>query len=375
MQSVKKNIFNTSTEIQELTAHFKLQEERFNAQKKLLVQAYTKIQKTVKELRSTQELLIKTEKMAALGKLVAGVAHEVNTPLGAINASNGVIKSNLQQISISNLELINSLSINELSIYKSLLVKLQDRDVTITTSREQRKIKKEITKSIAHTYQIENAEEVADCLVELGIYNNIEEFEIIFLKEKGIELLESAISMDRIYDSCYIIENSVSKASKVVFSLKNYSHQDHGEPELVSVEDSIESIIRIYKSNLKNVELIRSFDKTDLIEAIPDQLEQVWTNLLFNALQASKFKGKIEISILDRPKYVEVWFKDNGTGIPNEIQPKIFDPFFTSKPKGEGTGLGLSIVNRIIDRLNGKISFETSENGTKFIVKLKKEEL
>ncbi|NJN86142.1 MAG: GHKL domain-containing protein [Leptolyngbyaceae cyanobacterium SL_7_1] len=127
----------------------------------------------------------------------------------------------------------------------------------------------------------------------------------------------------------------------------------------------------IYHNSLKHgIEVIKHYEPVPQILGYPDELNQVWTNLVHNAIQAMNNQGTLTIRLFQQGEAVVVQFTDSGCGIPPEIQLKIFDPFFTTKPVGEGSGMGLSIVKRIIDRHQGDITLKSQQGHTTFSVSL-----
>ena len=139
----------------------------------------------------------------------------------------------------------------------------------------------------------------------------------------------------------------------------------------MSIKDSIETVLTLYHNLIKHgVEVIRTYDDLPNISCYCDELNQVWTNIVHNALQAMNGKGKLEIQIRNAEQFAEVRIIDSGSGIPENIKDKIFEPFFTTKPQGEGSGLGLDIVKKIIDKHNGQIEVESEPGRTCFIVRL-----
>ena len=134
----------------------------------------------------------------------------------------------------------------------------------------------------------------------------------------------------------------------------------------------METVLTLYHNLLKQgVEVIRKYDELPVIEGYPDDLNQIWTNLIHNSIQAMDLKGTLTITTRNEGEYISVSIADTGCGIEPDIRDKIFEPFFTTKKQGEGSGLGLDIVKRIVEKHNGIITF-TSElgQGTEFIVKL-----
>ena len=130
-------------------------------------------------------------------------------------------------------------------------------------------------------------------------------------------------------------------------------------------------VLTLYNNQIKQgVEVVKHYQDTPAILGYPDELNQVWTNLIHNALQAMNYKGKLELTVKKEDNYVVISIWDNGKGIPEEIKPRIFEPFFTNKPLGEGSGLGLNIVKRIIEKHGGEISVTSKPNDTTFLVKL-----
>ena len=142
---------------------------------------------------------------------------------------------------------------------------------------------------------------------------------------------------------------------------------------IINLKNSLETVLTIYQNQIKQgVTLEKDIDTLEDINCFADELNQVWTNLIHNALQAMKHDNQIlTIGIKKEDKYQIVSIGDNGDGIPEDIQDKIFNPFFTTKPAGEGSGLGLDIIRKIIDKHNGEINFDTKiREGTTFYVKL-----
>lgn len=167
-----------------------------------------------------------------------------------------------------------------------------------------------------------------------------------------------------------MILNAVDRSAKIVFALKSYSHFDQsGNKQLMQVTTGLETTIAIYQNQLKrNIHLIRDYQDVPDIWGYPDELIQVWTNLIFNAIQAMESGGTLTIAIRKAEEYVEVSITDTGLGIPPEVQQKIFDAFFTTKPAGEGSGLGLHICKKILDKHQGQIKMESNPGHTQFSV-------
>ena len=164
---------------------------------------------------------------------------------------------------------------------------------------------------------------------------------------------------------------AVKRASKIIFALKTFARYDHSdEKTIASLSEGIETVLTLYHNQIKQgIELIKEYADLKPIKCYPDELNQVWTNILHNALQAMDHKGVIRISISQQNNYAIVAITDNGQGIPAELQAKIFTPFFTTKSAGEGSGLGLDIVKKIIDRHDGKIEVDSKVGkGTTFSI-------
>ncbi|MCV6636770.1 two-component regulator propeller domain-containing protein [Candidatus Albibeggiatoa sp. nov. NOAA] len=343
--------------------------ERKHAEEALR-QKNTDLTQALQQLKTTQEELIQSEKMAALGQLIAGVAHEINTPLGAIRSSASSISRFLSNTLEKLPHLFHELPEDKQQPFFNLLHRLANQPHTSLSSREKRKRRRELTPQLELYTQ--DATLLADKLVDMGVFENLEELSPLFNTDDSEEILDVAYQFANLQRGIKNITVASDKAAKVVFALKNFSHFDHtGEKVQANVVEGIETVLTLYNSQMKQrVKVHRQYTEVPTIWCYPDELNQVWTNLIHNALHAMNHQGELFIDINLQNTHIMVKITDTGIGIPKEVIQNIFTPFFTTKPAGEGSGLGLDIVQKIVTKHDGKIDVESCPGKTTFIVQL-----
>jgi len=325
----------------------------------------------IEELTQTRQEMINSEKMAALGQLVAGIAHEVNTPLGAIRSSAESLSSGLKQTLEQLPKLFQVLTPELQDKFFALLEDSLQSQVTLTV-KEKRAAKKTIAAELKK-YGIEKSRVFTDTFISLGIYEHVDQY-LSLLKHPHNDLIfEAAYQLSTLTRSTGNINTAVERASKVIFALKSFARFDMGGKKIASnLQEGLETVLTLYYNQIKHgVELIKEYEEIPPIQCYPDELNQVWTNIVHNALQAMENKGTLKVALFQRDNYAVVSITDNGKGIPDDIKDQIFTPFFTTKPAGEGSGLGLDIVKKIVEKHDGKIEVESElGKGTSFSILL-----
>ena len=326
-------------------------------------------QKALADLKNTQGQLIQSEKLAALGQLIAGIAHEINTPIGAIKSSGENIDASLSKSLINLPKIYELLSNKEQKLFVNLISSTQKKNV-ILNSKEERKIVRDISKELEEI-GIEHARNIASKIMQINVYNEWHTF-LPLLKHPDMKFIfNTAYSIAVIKNGTRNINLSVVKVSKIIYALKSFSRFDQNENKIESsVQEGIETVLTIYHNQIKyGIKLDLYYEDIPKIKCLPDELNQVWTNVIHNALQSMENKGKLSIRVEKIDDNCVVTFKDTGCGIADEIKDKVFEPFFTTKDVGEGSGLGLDISLKIIKKHNGKIELESKIGvGTEFKV-------
>lgn len=277
-----------------------------------LSQAYSR-------LKSSQLALVQSEKMASLGQMVAGIAHEINTPLGYVQ--NNVVVGQ---------EMFNQVGVM-IAGYEKLIDSLLDENV--------------------------NEEQISAQMQQVA------ELRANSSPQEMLEAMQGLIA-----DTLY----GVGQISELVLNLKDFSRMDAVATDTVDLHECIESALNIGRNVLKHrIEIIRDFGELPSITCAPSQLNQVFLNLFTNAAQAIAGNGLLTIKTWYENGAAQISITDTGKGISPEHLARIFDPFFTTKPVGEGTGLGLAITHQIIQKHGGDIRVESSPGvGTRFHIHL-----
>jgi signal transduction histidine kinase len=289
--------------VERRTAEISQKNEQLNIQKE-------ELRTTLENLKHSQFQLLQSEKMASLGQLVAGIAHEINNPVNFISAGVESLDANLEEIG------------QVLDIYHK-----------ITPLNVEAKLK-----------------------------------EIEKLKEK-IEYKEAIKEIEKLIIS---IKNGTKRTTEIVKGLRTFSRMDEDTLKMASIHEGLDStLILLYNKYKNRIEIVKNYCDLPLIECYPGQLNQVFMNILSNAIDSIDNRGIITISTSIKNGLILISIKDTGRGIPENLKEKIFEPFYTTKEVGKGTGLGLSISHGIIEKHLGTISFQSDVGkGSEFVISL-----
>ncbi len=324
--------------------------------------------------RETQSLLRQSEKMAHLGTLTAGVAHELNNPASAVARGaeqlGGAFGQFLQaQMDVGSLELTEDQK-NYLASQEARAKELARHPVQIDaltrSDREQQ------VEGWLQDLGISDGWKLAPALVSL----DYDEQELTGLGEQfSADQLHPAISwleaLFSVHSLLAEIGQGAGRISQIVKALKSYSYLDQAPVQAVDVQEGLEDTLVILRNKLGGMIEVRKEYQADLppIQAYGSELNQVWTNILDNALDALDGKGRITLRTRQEGEWVVVEIEDDGPGIPQEIQPRIFESFFTTKPPGKGSGLGLDIsYNIVVQKHKGDIRVFSRPGETRFEV-------
>ncbi|MDY6993315.1 MAG: sensor histidine kinase, partial [Pseudomonadota bacterium] len=291
------------------------------------------------------------------------------TPLRASRSSVDNINGCLPQLLSEYPEFLASLSPSEQQDFLNVLhVATPNSELT---NKEKRRLKRNWQRYLS-SHHIDNPEIIADMLVDIGIYDAAEFLLALLSYSKGRLILDIAYQFMSLQKSARTITLAVARAAKVIFALKNFTHSDpSGEKIATNIIDSIETVLTLYQNQIKQgVEVIKHYVELPNIACYPDELNQLWTHLIHNSLQAMAYKGRLIIDVALKNHHVIVNITDNGPGIPPTLQEKIFEPFFTTKAAGEGSGLGLDIVRKIVAKHEGHIQVSSQPGQTTFSIHL-----
>ncbi len=294
-----------------------LLENRVRERTQDLIRANRTMEETVSALKETQTQMVEQEKMASLGQLTAGIAHEINNPINFV---------------INNLKPLK-LDIND-------IFALQQRAEEIL-------------------------EEVPELLRKFN--DEKEKIDYEFVVNEINELIEG-------------IDEGARRTSQIVVGLRSFSRLDEEDAKQADISEGIRSTLVLLNNKTKGIiEIVEEYDDNNVIECYPGKLNQVFMNLFSNAIDALnsrveediKHQPKIWIKTLNTGEKLQIFIKDNGIGMPEEVKQKIFDPFFTTKDVGKGTGLGMSIVFKIIQAHKGQFKIDSAPGvGTEITVSL-----
>jgi signal transduction histidine kinase len=328
------------------------------------------LEQTLSHLEQSQDKLIHAEKMASLGQLVAGIAHEINTPLGAIRSSIGNIANALEQTLREFPPLLQTLPSNRLCQFFTLLDWAR-RSEEMLSSREERQLKRNIQQTL-RDQGIPAADLLADTLSKMGITTALTPILPLLQEPNATDILETAYQLSIVQNNSQNIQLAVEQATRIVYALKNYVRQDvAGIPTYASIAEGIDTVLTLYQNQIKRgIRVEKHYAPVPKLLCYPEELAQVWSNLISNAIQAMNYQGQLVIAISEQNQQIVVQLTDTGEGIAPDIKARIFEPFFTTKAMGEGTGLGLSIVKNIVDKHQGQIEVESASGLTVFRVRL-----
>lgn len=316
------------------------------------------------------------EKMMALGKLSAGLAHELNNPAAAIVRSSTLLKQHLlQQPETFKKTISVQMDAGQVDALTERMFEVMSRKRQTSLTLMQRSDKEDELTDWLDEHEVENAMEVAEHFVEFCFELDDLEFIGERVKMPHLSPVLNWVNNNLVTEKMVTdIQEASQRISELVGSVKNFTHMDRAQDkQFCDIRVGLRNTLTMLNHKIKigSVTVTEHFDETlPEVKAFIGELNQVWTNIIDNALDAMEGRSDSTLDIqTERDKeFVKVTITDNGPGIPKDDLDKIFDPFFTTKEIGKGTGLGLDVVARIVKQHHGSIKAKSVPGSTAFIV-------
>ncbi len=337
-------------------------------------------QKKLRDLEKAylqQEIMIRqNEKLATLGRLSAGIAHEINNPASA--ALRGAEHLNTSLIDLEK----NQYKLGRMNLTDTQLGKLKNLNKKIYEKSKQPLelnplMRSDLENEVELWFEnigINNNWELTSTLVNIGFSKDeLSELADNFSSEQFPIVVSSLGSNFTTHNLTEEIRQGTGRITQIVKALKSYTYLDQAPNQSVDIHEGLDNTLVMLRSQIKKGITVACeySDNLPHIQAYGSELNQVWTNIIDNAINAMNGNGKITLKTYKQDEWLVVEIKDSGPGIPEEIQSKVFDPFFTTKPPGEGTGLGLNISHNIItQKHNGELKVKSKPGETCFQIKL-----
>ncbi len=330
----------------------------------------TLVHRMLNRVRNFTKLQQQNEKMISLGKLSAGLSHELNNPAAAIVRGASALKKHLSNVPEKFKQVISMrLTPAQVDQVNDVLFTKLEKGAETDLPMMQKTAREDELADWLEAHGMEAVYEMAETFTEYGFTTGDLDFVRTQVSgeftEPVLRWLENVLTTEKMVNE---IQEASNRIATLIDAVKSYSHMDGGgDKRQITLRDGIQSTLTMLHFKLKTKHItvtVAMPDDLPKVNANPGEMNQVWTNLIDNAIDALEDGGQLRIEARQEREFVITDIIDNGSGIPAERVDLIFDPFFTTKEIGKGTGLGLDIVKRIIQQHNGKVSVESQPGRT-----------